>query len=288
MPMLIRMACIAGLISSLACAGAPAPDTILFNGKIFTSNPAQPWARAVAITGDRIVAVGDDAAVTALAGASTRRIDAGGRTVVPGFNDAHTHIFITPPFDRLAAPFDPTLDQLAEALRAQIKTSAAGRLIQGEFGASAWDNPAFTRAWLDAIAPDHPVWLTSFTGHGALLNSKALAFAGIGEDPPAIEGGVFGRDAGRRLNGRLEEYAQSYANLRLAQKTEPAEVARLYQQYAAAAGTFGITSTQLLGDYLPAADASKALVAANAPMRWRYFRFPIGVNGETLDSKSPP
>jgi predicted amidohydrolase YtcJ len=62
---------------------------------------------------------------------------------------------------------------------------------------------------------------------------------------------------------------------------------RLYRQYAAEARTFGITSTQLLGDYILAADASKALVASATTMRWRYFRFPIGVDGETLDSKPP-
>ena len=270
-----------------ACATAPGPDTILVNGKVFTANAGHPWAAAVAITGDRITAVGDTASVTVLARDNTRRIDLGGRTVVPGINDAHTHIFIAPPFDRLTAPFDPTIDQLADAVTQQVKTSAAGRFIQGEFGANAWDNPAFTRAWLDAIAPAHPVWLTSFTGHGALLNSQALSMLSIGDPPPAVEGGVFGRDARGRINGRLEEYAQSYANLRLAQLTDPAEVVRLYRQYAVDARTFGITSTQLLGDYLPAVDASKALVAADAPMRWRYFRFPIGANGETLDSKPP-
>jgi predicted amidohydrolase YtcJ len=285
--MITRLVPVMALASLLACSVPPGADTILINGKVFTANPAQPWAQAIAITGDRVVAVGETATISALAGSSTRRIDVGGRTVVPGFNDAHTHISITPPFDRLTAPFDPTIDQLADALRAQIKSSVAGRLIEGEFGANAWDNPAFTRVWLDAIAPDHPVWLTSFTGHGALLNSKALAFVGIGEQPPTIEGGVFGRDAKGRLNGRLEEYAQYYANLRLARKTDPAEMVRLYRQYAAEARTFGITTTQLLGDSLPPADASKALVAADAPMRWRYFRFPIGANGETLESKPP-
>jgi predicted amidohydrolase YtcJ len=131
------------------------------------------------------------------------------------------------------------------------------------------------------------VWLSAFTGHGALLNSRALALVGIGEQPPSVDGGVFGRDENGRLNGRLEEYAQSYANRRLAQQTDPAEAARLYKQYAADARAFGITSTQLLGDALPVADASQALVAADTTIRWRYFRFPIGVNGETLDSKPP-
>lgn len=285
--MFIRMACIAGLALLVACAGAPGPDTILVDGKIFTANAAQPWAQAVAITGDRITAVGDTAAIAALARDNTRRIDLGGRTVVPGINDAHTHISITPPVDRLTLPFDPTLDQIAEALRAQIKTTPAGRLIDGEFMDRAWGHPSFTRAWLDAIAPDHTVWLSAFTGHGTLLNSKALAFAGIDERTPPFEGGEIGRDAAGRLNGRLDEYAESYARRQRAQQTDAAEVARLYRQYASEARTFGITSTQLLGDYLAAADASKALAASETQLRWRYFRIPIVTASETLDSKPP-
>jgi hypothetical protein len=70
-----------------ACA-APGPDTVLLNGRIFTGNPARPWAEALAVRGDRIVSVGATADVTGQAGASTRRIDLGGRAVVPGFNDA--------------------------------------------------------------------------------------------------------------------------------------------------------------------------------------------------------
>jgi len=281
----LQSACLIAWVSLAGCAGGPSPNTIIVNAKVFTSNPAQVWAQAVAITGDRIVAVGDTNTIAAMAGASTRRIDAGGRTIVPGFNDAHTHILISPPFDHLTLPMDPTIDQVADAVRAQVKSSAPGRLIEGEFSETAWAHPSFNRQWLDGLAPDNPVWLTAFTGHGALLNSKALALAGIDEQPPDVEGGVFERDAQKRVNGRLVEYAQSLANRNLASKTEPAELIRIYRQYASEARTFGITSTQLLGDYLPATEASKALVASDTPMRWRYFRFPIGVGGETQESR---
>ena len=119
------------------CAGAATPDTILVNGKVFTSNPAQPWAGAVAIRGDRVIAVGDTATIAALAGSSTRRLDAGGRTIIPGINDAHQHVGIAPASDRLDLPQDPTLDQLAAAIGAQVAVSPAGRLIQGEFSQTA-------------------------------------------------------------------------------------------------------------------------------------------------------
>ena len=270
-----------------ACNTRLVADTVLLNGKIFTANPSQPWAQALAIRGDRVIAAGDAATVSALVGTATRKIDLGGRTVVPGFNDAHTHISITPPSDRLALPFDPTIDQIADALRAQIKTTAPGKIIQGEFGEQAWESPNLTRAWLDAIAPDHVVWLSAFTGHGEVLNSKALALAGIDEKTAEPDGGKFLRDAQGALNGRLEEYGNSYANSRFAVKTDRAEAVRIYQQYASEARRYGLTSTQLLGDALPAADASDALVAADLPMRWKYFRFPIGIASTTIDSRPP-
>lgn len=78
----------AGALLLSACAAA-APDTILLNGRIFTANDAQPWAQALAIKGERVIAIGETAAIVALAGPATRRIELAGRAVVPGFNDAH-------------------------------------------------------------------------------------------------------------------------------------------------------------------------------------------------------
>ncbi len=270
-----------------ACANA-APDTILINGKVFTASPAQPWAQAVAIHGDRIVAVGDSAAIAALAGSSTRRLDAGGRTIIPGINDAHQHVAIEPPHDVLPLPFDPTVEQIAGALRAQLETAPAGRLIRGAFSQTAWGDAAFARTWLDTIAPNHAVWLTAFTGHGALLNSKALERVGIDESIKDPDGGVFGRDGEARLNGRLEEYAQSIADQRLALETDASEVVRIYRDFAAGAMAWGITSSQLLGQALPIAEASKRLVEANIPLRIKVFRFPMREAGaETIDSRPP-
>ena len=75
---------------------APAPDLVLVNGKIFTSNTRQPYVQALAIQGDRIAAVGTNEEMKRLAGKDTRIIDLGGRTVIPGINDAHKHLFIVP------------------------------------------------------------------------------------------------------------------------------------------------------------------------------------------------
>jgi predicted amidohydrolase YtcJ len=285
---MIRLSLLIVFATAAGCAGPAGPETVIVNAKVFTSNAAQPWAQALAIRGDRIIAVGDTATITALAGSATRRIDAGGRTIVPGFNDAHQHIGLAPPNDRLTMPFDPTLDQIATALRAQVKTSPAGRLIQGEFGESAWEDPSFTRAWLDAIAPNHPVRLFAFTGHGQVLNSRALALIGIGEQVQDPEGGRYGHDASGRLDGRLEEYADYVAARRFGVTTDPAEAVEVYRRFATEARGFGITSVQLIADPLPIETLSKYLVDANVPIRWRTYRFPIReAGGDTTDSRPP-
>jgi adenine deaminase len=91
MPMLMRMVW-AVMVAALAGCGDSAPDTVLINGKIFTANPRQPWVEALAIRGDRIVGTADTATIRAMASQSTRQIDLGGRTVIPGINDAHVHV----------------------------------------------------------------------------------------------------------------------------------------------------------------------------------------------------
>lgn len=284
---LSRIGCVICLAAVVGCAGA-APETVITNAKIFTSNPAQPWAQAIAIRGERIVAVGDTRTVAALAGPATRRIDAGGRTIIAGINDAHQHVSIVPPHDRLELPFDPTVEQIAQALRSQIATSPAGRLIEGEIAQAAWADSSFSRAWLDRIAPDHPVRLTSYTGHGTLVNSRALSLIGVTDAVKDPEGGHFGRDAQGRLDGRLEEYADYLSGRLLSSKTEPADIVASYRRFAAEASRFGITSVQLMGNALPIADVSKYLVEAATPLRWKVFRFPMRESGgDTMDSRSP-
>ena len=90
------------LLLALPALALPPADTVLYNGKIFTVDASHPWAQAVAIRGERIVAVGANAPVRALAGPHTRSINLGGRVVVPGLNDAHVHLGVG--FPRLTLP----------------------------------------------------------------------------------------------------------------------------------------------------------------------------------------
>lgn len=275
----------------LAACSAPLPETVLVNGKIFTSNPEQPWAEALAIRGERVVAIGATATIAASAGPATRRIDLGGRTVVPGFNDAHVHVGPQLEMQQVAVPDDPTAQQVADAIGTVSSTAAAGVPLRIQFGGRLWDDPSVDRAWLDTLVKDRPVVLSAFTGHGAILNSAGLALAGIDESIGDPEGGRFLRDASGRLNGRAEEYADLVVWRALSEKVPPAERPATYRRFSTEAARFGITSVQLMANGGAHQDIVADVVAADSPLRWRVIRWPLTPAGRVIeDSKAhlPP
>jgi predicted amidohydrolase YtcJ len=149
-----------------ARAGAPA-DLILTGGKVFTADPAHPWAQAVAVRGERIVAVGTDAQVRRLAGPRTRRLALGGRVVVPGFNDAHDHY--NGPSDAISIyiPADPVqgppLGAVMDSVAAAVRRARPGQWVNVEIGLAVLEDPRARsgelRRMLDAAAPQTPVHL---------------------------------------------------------------------------------------------------------------------------------
>ena len=271
----------------VSCAAA-APDTVLLNGKVFTANSAQPWAEAMAITGDRVTAVGSTADITALASSSTRRFDLRGRTVVPGLNDAHVHVAPRPPKTDVAVADDPAPADVEKAIVEASRTAPAGQRLQVTIGPRILDDTAIDRGWIDVRVQDRPVFLLAFTGHGMILNSAGLRFANVDESIGDPEGGRFGRDSSGRLNGRVYEYAEQVVWRRVAALVPPAEAPEAYRRLSRDAARLGITSIQLMGDGQPQAKIIADLLAADSPLRWRVFRFPIHEAGKDLsDSKTP-
>jgi predicted amidohydrolase YtcJ len=198
-------------------AAAPA-DRIIRGGPIVTVNPAQPNAEAVAIAEGKIVAVGSEADVMKHKGEATEVIDLGGKTLVPGFVDGHSHFFslidvqtqalcASPP----AGPCTNVADVIAALKQVQERRKlGAGKFVMG-FGYDpellAERRPP-TKQELDAAFPDNPVILVHVSGHGAMLNSKALAVYGITAATPTPAGGVIGREPGSNdPNGLLFETA---------------------------------------------------------------------------------
>lgn len=186
-------------------------ELILHGGNILTMDPAQPRAQAVAITGGRFVAVGSDADVLNLATTRTKKVDLAGRTVVPGFIDAHSHP-ASAGYAHLKQ-VDCALDsipRIQEALRARAAKTPAGEWVLGfKYDDTKTAEVRFlTRDDLDAVSTAHPVFVQHRGGHTAYVNSLALQKAGVTEQTPDPEGGRFYREpATGRLTGRAAETA---------------------------------------------------------------------------------
>ena len=189
---------------------APA-DLILTGGRIFTADADRTWAEALAVRGGRIVAVGGDRDVKPLAGASTRVIELRGRTVTPGFGDAHVH----PPsagLARLACELHGKrgLDEYLAAVAAYAAANPDTEWITGG-GWSLADFPGGLprREDLDRVCPDRPVFLPNCDGHDAWVNSAALARAGITRDTADPDDGRIARDTDGTPLGTLHEGAMA-------------------------------------------------------------------------------
>ena len=164
------------LSSFAAKAQQPAPDLVLLNGKIFTSDAAHPYVQAIAVRGERITATGDSAKIKALVGPHTKQIDLGGRTVIPGINDAHNHLGIAPPNHidlELPSP-DPTWPEMKAAIAAAVLKAPPGTFINGTIAWKIFRDLAVDRNALDQVAPHNPVVLQTLTNHAWIMNSAAL------------------------------------------------------------------------------------------------------------------
>ena len=229
---LIRLVGLIGLVGfRLACGAAVVLSTGLprrwcrrrpvnrisscTTGASTRSTPTQPWAEAVAICGERIVAVGTSAEVLAGARPETRRIDLAGRLVVPGFNDSHVHLIDgANELVEVDLRSASSAREVASRLQGYVATQPKGRWILGGF----WDHEAWpgrqlpTRADIDAVTPDHPVFVQRLDGHMGLANSLALKLAGITRDTPVPDGGAIVRDAAGEPTGMLKDNAMDLIN----------------------------------------------------------------------------
>jgi predicted amidohydrolase YtcJ len=203
---------------AFAAAARERPDLILTNGVVLTMDPRQPTAEAVAVAGDRILAVGSSADVDALAVAGTKKCDLRGSTVVPGFIDAHCHPAYSGRRHLRFIDCDlRSIREIQDAVRERAAKTPPGEWVAGfKYDDTKTAERRFiTREDLDAAAPQHPVYIGHRGGHTGYVNSLALAKAGITETSPDPQGGKFVRDpATGRLTGRLlERAAEVYETL---------------------------------------------------------------------------
>jgi len=186
-------------IPPLMASDAPPPpaDMIIINARVYTVNPQQQWAEAIAVRGDKIIALGDRKQIEALRGPATKEIDAQGRLLLPGFTDCHIH-FIDGSLSLLQVNLDDA-NTIAE-IQQRVKDYASAHpdlpWVQGR----GWTYTVFPpsglpdKKYLDEIIPDRPVYLEGFDGHTWWANSKALQLAAITKASSDPAGGSFVRD----------------------------------------------------------------------------------------------
>lgn len=173
-------------------------DLILHNGAIYTMNAAKPRAEAIAIAGGRVLAVGGNAEIQSLRATQGREIDLGGRTVTPGFTDAHLHFLSYGlGLQEIELAGVATLAEALASVAARAAATPAGQWLTGRgWDHTLWGRGDFpTRQDLDRAAPAHPVFLRRKCGHAGWANSRALALAGVTAETPAPFGGAIDHDS---------------------------------------------------------------------------------------------
>jgi predicted amidohydrolase YtcJ len=195
----------------LAAADAPQPaDVIVTNARVYTMNSQQKWAEAVAMRGEKIVAVGERKTIDALRGPSTKMIDAHQRLVLPGFTDCHIH-FMDGSLGLTHVDLNDA--KTVEEIQKRVKSYADAHSTEPWIQGMGWTYPTFrpsglpNKKILDDVVADRPVYLVAFDGHSSWANSKALALAGIDRktaDPP---NGKIVRDDKGEATGALKEAA---------------------------------------------------------------------------------
>ncbi|MGA7925238.1 MAG: amidohydrolase [Candidatus Sulfotelmatobacter sp.] len=224
----------------------PAADLIITNAKIWTVDKSCPMAQAVAILGDRIVAVGPSAEVDAWRGPDTHVVDAGGKLLLPGFNDAHVH-FVSGGMQLTNVQLNDASSpqEFARRIGERAKVTAKGEwILGGNWDETKWNPPNMpTKELIDAPTPDTPVFVSRYDGHMGLANSVALRLAGITRDTPDPPGGTVVRDAQGNPTGALKDAATDYIDKVIPPLTHDQRL-KIVKRALAYAASVGVTSVQ--------------------------------------------
>jgi predicted amidohydrolase YtcJ len=208
----------------------PSADTIVVHAKIYTLNSKRPWAEALAIRGDRIVAVGSSADISKLQSKNTKVIDARGHLVLPGFTDCHIH-FLDGSFSlgRVNLEGARGVAEIQQRLREYgAKHPGSGWILGRGWNYAMFPSSLPDKKILDEVFPDRPAFLEGYDGHTYWANSKALALAQITKDTPNPPNGIIVRDPQTgEATGALKENAQSLVAAVLPKPTRGEKLAAL-------------------------------------------------------------
>jgi predicted amidohydrolase YtcJ len=240
---------------TVACKPKEKVDLVIINGKVLTIDKDNPIAEAIAIKGETIIAVGTTSSISGLIEkGKTEVIDANGKLVIPGFNDAHVHFGpLDPDYIELRYTTDPSV--FTEKVKAQVALSKPGEVIRG----GHWEHEMFvTKKWptkelIDKVSPNNPVILSRSDGHSVLVNSYVLKKSGITKNTRDPFGGEIQKDpVTGEPTGILKENAENLIQLGKikSERTPQEQEARTWQGYLLAlkqAREYGVTSIQIPG-----------------------------------------
>src|SRR6267142_2599355 len=204
--------CVLIIMAALEANAQPKPSATLIvtNAAVYPVDKQQPKAEAVAVIGHRIVAVGSRADIDLWRGLQTKAIDAGGKLLLPGFNDAHVR-FIQGGARLVQVDLvdAATPEEFAKRIAAQVKKTSKGEwILGGRWDETKWPKPKLpTKELVDPVAGDTPIFVERYDGHEALANSVAMKLAGVDAKTPDVPGGVIMRDASGNPTGVFKDAA---------------------------------------------------------------------------------
>jgi predicted amidohydrolase YtcJ len=251
-------------VLALAQSTSAPPTLILHHARIYTVDATKTIAEAIALQDDRIVRVGSDADVLKLRASSTRVVDLGGATVVPGLHDAHGHFTGLGAFlQSLNLRGTTSYQQIVDRVRERVAKARPGEWIVGRaWDQNDWPDTRFpTHDALSAVSPNNPVYLTRVDGHAGLANRAAMTLAGLTAATPEPAGGRIIRGAGNEPTGVLIDNAQALVSSRI----PPVSDRQLEEQILLAdheMRRLGITTVHDAGTDGRTVDAYKRLIDA--------------------------
>jgi predicted amidohydrolase YtcJ len=280
---------VAGFVRPAAKTGGL---TIFHNGRIFTSDERQLLVDdgGVAVLGHTVVAVGSSESVLRLQTPGTELIDLNGKVLLPGFNDAHVHPFDSftfPEFGKGAVIVNddgfipgagPSFREVLTAVAAGARANPAGTWLMAFIGTAVLEDSAVTRLAIDAVAPNHPVLLSAWFGHGMFINTRAIHTLGLSLAEPDPRGGFFGRLPGGELSGEVREYAEHRIRRFFSEQMTDTQLATAYEHYTRLAAQAGYTTIQEFAVGIPQKRHFAILRRANMPIRVRAHCVPLDID----------
>jgi len=254
----------------------PSATLIVTNAVVYTVDKKQSKAEAVAVIGDRIVAVGSQSDIDLWRGPQTKVIDAGRKLLLPGFNDAHVH-FIQggAQLDQVQLTDAATPEEFAKRIAAQVKkTPKTEWIVGGRWDETKWPNQGLpTKALVDPVTGDTPIFVERYDGHEALANSAAMKLAGIDAKTPDVAGGVIVRDASGNPTGVFKDAAMPLIFKAIPPMTHEQRLraARSAMKHAA---SLGVTSVQHMNPEFPDVAAYSEL-AEKGELTTRIYAVPM-------------